>query len=906
MSSSHPAPSKPSPYQPASGLFAQLLAAERITVVVSQGAKTASFAPKQRILTIPNYAGFGTDAWMLFIAHEVGHAKFTPSDGLEQPAVRQLMAQYGESVAFPILNLLEDVRIERLMQAEYAGLPGIFARGYHALLSQDFFKVGEQGITDAVWTGFSPVDRLNIYAKVGGLIRKGLSDPQEIAWMNAARAATTWDEIVALTAEVLRVLSQPRTTSQAPQNGQQGQDQQGQPGDQQGQPQSGAGQDQQDGDQQGAEPQSGQGQQDRNAGDAREGQEGQGSGASAEGEGDDETDALTGENGSGDANSRETGDQQGQQSSQGGQGAGAATKDMDPKDAMTSKTMQGADKSLQQAAWNAGKDTSMVLPLSFDYLHLSDLSLSEMLDAWTAEPADRALLSAVVAQTKREAQPVLASMVNRFRAYQSAWQTSREEVSRTGAIDTSRLASYKLTDDIFLRRTDVPTAQNHGLCLTIDWSGSMNEILPTVLWQTLHLVWVAEQMRIPCIVTAFSDGGVPHTKTASSIIDAERRANGIGSPYGGYYGASRGHLLTLYRSDASPAQKKDGEALLAALLLKYCYFGSIARYNSGMPTSVSASRLGFSGVLASLPKAAVPMVDRLLAALSTLGHGAADAASRLTGHPYAETSGTPLYHAILSMTDVVREFRAKHRVEQCVSVFLTDGQDGAGVALADPRRIENVPMLGAHMDAATLLDPRSGKTFKGEGNTMLSALWAYHRQVTGAAVVVIDLTATPAESYRRVLGKTDLGKIAPAFGEAEISYGRRRRGFVAPKAVKQTKRNVVMPSASGNFADTGLMSVDRRNVPALGPDAYLTSHPAWWTDADASYTTRMAERAAKGILDEGSVSVSVDDEDEMVPVTPRVVLNKALTEAAAGVAMRRFADLLMPYLATGRDDAEAR
>jgi hypothetical protein len=49
-----------------------------------------------------------------------------------------------------------------------------------------------------------------------------------------------------------------------------------------------------------------------------------------------------------------------------------------------------------------------------------------------------------------------------------------------------------------------------------------------------------------------------------------------------------------------------------------------------------------------------------------------------------------------------------------------------------------------------------------------------------------------------------------------------------------------------------------------------------------------------------------EDEDEMFVPTPRVTLNKALTEAAAGVAMRRFGELLMPYLATGRDDAEAR
>ena len=46
------------------------------------------------------------------------------------------------------VNILEDVRIEKLMKRKYAGIVKTFYNGYKELSSQDFFELEENDVED--------------------------------------------------------------------------------------------------------------------------------------------------------------------------------------------------------------------------------------------------------------------------------------------------------------------------------------------------------------------------------------------------------------------------------------------------------------------------------------------------------------------------------------------------------------------------------------------------------------------------------------------------------------------------------------------------------------------------------------------------------------------------------------
>lgn len=193
-------------YVPNAGLFAKLLSDEDISVTIDPGAKTASFSPQSRNLRLPNWLGFESDSWYLFIAHEVGHALFTPADAMTRPAIRTLCAKHKitEGQLHTVLNVLEDIRIERLIREKYRGLPSFFAKGYAALLERNFFGFGTtENLLKTKWATYKTMDRLNLYAKIGNLVGLKLTKPNDIKWFNAALKAETFEDILTLADDVL-------------------------------------------------------------------------------------------------------------------------------------------------------------------------------------------------------------------------------------------------------------------------------------------------------------------------------------------------------------------------------------------------------------------------------------------------------------------------------------------------------------------------------------------------------------------------------------------------------------------------------------------------------------------------------------------------------------------------------
>ena len=111
------------------GALAKLLATENLIVQHDHTAQTASFNTATRVLTLPILKDIDQHVYDLFIGHEVGHALWTPTDWRDQVET---------TVPFDFVNVVEDVRIERLIQSKFPGLRTDFSRGYRTLNDKDF------------------------------------------------------------------------------------------------------------------------------------------------------------------------------------------------------------------------------------------------------------------------------------------------------------------------------------------------------------------------------------------------------------------------------------------------------------------------------------------------------------------------------------------------------------------------------------------------------------------------------------------------------------------------------------------------------------------------------------------------------------------------------------------------
>ena len=863
---------------PSYSLFAQLLAGERLTLRIDPSLKTAAFSPSTRVLMLPSWSGFSNESWLLFIAHEVGHALFTPADAITtHPTYIRLSNTHGLNVVKNVLNVFEDIRIERLVRTKYRGLAGVFGRGYHSLLSQKFFGFDTTDLSDAVWAQKSVLDRINIYAKVGTLVRRSLSSSQEIAWFNQGLTIDTYEEVLTLTEEVILALNEE-------QKKQLQQDQTGQPS------------------------QSNQPSQKNLPMDSQPSQDVQDSSSSPKGQpskdgqpSQDGQPSKDAQDGSATANGQSSNPQPVE-----GQAFGS--------DPFAIPSQQSAEQALNKARvngqFNAAQD--MILPVDTKYLHYNDVTVEEVLAEWKA-PADiRAAFHQAILSQRREQSPILASMIASFRANQSAWMARRVQVSRTGAIDTGKLAQYKLTEDLFLRRRSLPEAQNHGFVIHVDWSGSMDTKLATVLWQVLHLIWFAESIKVPVSVFGFSDAG----SDSPSLIERKKLDTDLRWSRRG-----NGRLLELYRSNASATIKQEAQTFLFALAMRWA--GQMGAAQGSMSRSYSSE--------STMPRSMRGIAAQLLPLLE------AKPVSELNDtfhHPYVNLGGTPLYHALFASIDTVRKFRQTHRIEQCISVWLTDGGDTDSLNTSNNEIVaEGASRLPSHQYhpreghfgdesslVARLIDPRSGRTFVHRSGHALATLFEIHRALTGATVVCVDITSSPMESLRRLLSKTDLKVVANLLG-ADFEYqarrySRRHGRAIAPKVIVQTRKRVVMPTTSqGDFSSTGLLLVTRKQYPEIGCDAYLVSHPDWWLNSEVG--TKSATRGAADVLRRSNSTFDVEEDDMTEPMTAAeraeardeearrtpVRLNAALLEQHATVAMRRFTAVLVPYMAAGRDDA---
>ena len=450
----------------ASDLSARLLATENLSVIRAR-TQTASFDIKSRVLTLPMWKDMTPEIEDMLIGHEVGHALYTGEEYLVPIQDNMKMMSY--------LNIIEDVRIEKLMKRRYPGLRKRMNEGYKQLNDRDFFGVKQiQSFDDLLL-----IDKINLYFKAG--FQCGVTfTPDEKQFVNRAERVETIDEVIALANDIYAYSKEQMEErkkrvqdASADEETEEDDDDQDEFGD-----------DLFDDDFDGGEEQ--EDQQQGNGGKQHKQKSGKGKSS---------------------ANNNKTTNQD------------VSDEELESKtERVFSKKLEDlADTNTQYVYWKFDKNyfkdpvigykrilNETMSPESWYTSGEFDRYTRYMDDAQRADFAKKQL--GEYAKFKTESSSTVNYLVKEFEMKKSAQTYKRAQVSKIGSLDMAKVYSYKLKDDLFKRVTMLPQGKNHGMVMLVDWSGSMNDVLHDTLKQVINLAMFCNRTQIPYRVFAFTNG----------------------------------------------------------------------------------------------------------------------------------------------------------------------------------------------------------------------------------------------------------------------------------------------------------------------------------------------------------------------------------------------------------------
>jgi len=460
-------------------LLAKLLAKENLTVEHGNY-HTAWFDVKNRVLGLPIWKDRGKDVYDLLVGHEVGHALYTPLEGLHDSneEIKGCPRSY--------INVVEDIRIERLIREAYPGLIRSFKRGYKVLFDTELFG------KDHDFATMKLIDKINLKSKLVDLIDVPFND-EELELFNESLNTKTFSDVCTVVKKILAY-----TKEQEDDNNEKPQQEDAQPTD--GDSDDNNGHDDQEPDEIQSESESEDESEDESEEDESE----------PESELDDESPVVD-EDGEDTNESLEEDESEKEES--GNTTPAAPIHDEHEEISETDELFRSNEKELLDVNedgrqtlllndYNQAERDRMIIPYA-KLKQYREQTRARQNRYWKETEVTynvRAKCASYMKDVKKAVQPA----VREFEMKKAAYQWQRASTAKTGSINVDKLYSYKYDEDIFSRVTQMADAKSHGLMLLVDYSGSMHNVLGNVIQQTLHLITFCKSVNIPFSVHAFT------------------------------------------------------------------------------------------------------------------------------------------------------------------------------------------------------------------------------------------------------------------------------------------------------------------------------------------------------------------------------------------------------------------
>jgi len=426
--------------------LAKLLATEDL-VVENKYVETAQFNVHTRVLTLPVWEKASSQVYDMLVAHEVGHALYTPDNDWFRH--RKISPQF--------VNIVEDVRIEKMMKRRYAGIAKTFHRGYQELAEDDFFCIENEDVDK-----MNLADKANLYFKIGKFVDITF-DRRESVLIQKIGAAETFDDVLDVAEELYNFCKQQQAMKTKTDD---------------------------------LQVQGGQ-----------EGGEGQ---SETDSEEDDAPSVPNGTNEVPQPQESDSGDFDSEEPEENGS-YGGTHNDEEPE----VTTAQSLEDALKELASNEGwENVYLELPkLEIDEIIIPNKEIHARFDEWNeflevnkvTEDQIFGVVDKEFQAFKKSAQKEVNYLVKEFECRKAADSYARATTARTGVLDCSKLHTYKYNEDLFKKVTTLAEGKNHGLVFVLNWSGSMGNVLQDTLKQLFNLMWFCKKASIPFEVYAFTN-----------------------------------------------------------------------------------------------------------------------------------------------------------------------------------------------------------------------------------------------------------------------------------------------------------------------------------------------------------------------------------------------------------------
>lgn len=421
-------------------ILAKLMATENV-IVEHADVPTAAFDLINRKLFLPNWKDISDIVYTLLISHEVGHALYTPKEEWESAVMEN-----KDKDLKGVINIVEDVRIEKMIQQKFPGTVRAFKAGYDELEKQNLFGTVGSDIKE-----YGLLDRINLHFKIGhfGYVNVPFSE-KEMSWLPRINACKNFSDVVGLSKELLQYVKDNPESQGKKSNSSDGENS----------------------------------------------------------ENNTKKIGVLSENGSENGNSNPENfdeiidpDNLLEKLKNAGQDPNGQPLDI--------KTQQHFDKALQNLIDKSiSKTTYVNLPkLELDKIVVPYKKVHSQIYNYYSHyyPHIYSNADASLSQFKNNSKNIVNQLANLFEMKKKARLDVRSLTTKTGVLNTNKVHSYRYSDDIFKKITTIPAGKSHGLVMFIDMSSSMSDNIVATFEQLLNLVLFCRRVNIPFEVYGFTD-----------------------------------------------------------------------------------------------------------------------------------------------------------------------------------------------------------------------------------------------------------------------------------------------------------------------------------------------------------------------------------------------------------------
>ncbi len=750
--------------------LARLMAGENLTVV-HRKTPTAYFDLKNRLLCCPIFKeDISPELYDLFMGHEVGHALWTPYEGVHS-AVTKNKTLKG------YLNVIEDVRIERNIRNKYQGLRKSFFTAYNELMEMDFFGVKGKNLQE-----LSLIDKINLITKCGSRINIKLTKEEQF-FLDWAMKCETWEEVEECATAIYEWSKENETRTEqdeqlVPQMFDIGDDEEDEDGEEE----------------------------------EQEGESWEDSYEDSEEEEEDNLPEVPETTGSGQETEEEESEEEAEEEERketGGVSNQGTPEQYDDEDgARESITEHNAHNNEEQfiSETNVVRTQINLKEKGFsdfvtDTLYDYKLVLEDWSEYYEKALGDSYYASRIESTKKRglhtfkklesKNKAIINHMAKEFEMRQTALNSRYAFTGKTGKLDMNRLAKYQIVDDVFKRVTYLPDGKNHGVNIMLDWSGSICNEVQDLLEQTFILTMFCRKVNIPHRVYLFSDN------ISKKPVEVDSTTQ--------YWRERSGYLVEIFSNEMNSKEYK--EMFLNMSVLYNHYMTDNIRYGRGgkFAKKLEGWNNWFEGCEFIDP-------DQ---------YGWIDMPTDVYPTSKYSLGGTPLDTTLVAMRGLLPKFNKAYGIEKSILTVITDGFSHSAdiLNLNDEERAEQREQMGDgdswdFSQERDIIDPINGRVYPYEVKER-----RYYRNDFKKTQNLLDwvskTTGVTVTGYFVCGRKGDMISLLQSCGEIENTYD--HDGTIQTMWTKARKEGVVIKvhgynklflTSASNLGTDGTESLD--------------------------------------------------------------------------------------------------